>query len=277
MIKKTVMSIGRRLKFSYFIVLWCKNWINPFLTLYINFAFLPFKQAIKLPIWIYSKTRFLGLTGKFIIETENVHYGMIRIGKTNESTCASGSGTEIINKSKIIFRGKSLIGCGCRILVYGKGILVFGRNFIMNNQNLIGCCNYIETGDNVIIGHRNQIADTNFHFMYNMTNGTVKNAKTPVIIGDYCWLTNNVSIMKGSVIPKHTTVASYSLLNRQYDVQMGTILAGIPAIPVAHGYVAIWNQNIERDLYKHFQYTEEEYWFPENIKLEDLIKPTGII
>jgi acetyltransferase-like isoleucine patch superfamily enzyme len=275
-LKRVVKSVRRRLHISYYIILFSKNWINPFLTFYINFAFLPLRQAIKFPIWIYSKTKFLDLKGIFIIDTDKIYNGMITIGKTNDAA-ASGEGTEILNGFKIIFKGKARIGCGCRILVFSKGELIIGDNFIMNNQNIIVCCNHLEIGNTVIMGHQNQISDTNSHYMYDFKNKTAKNNNDPIFIGNYCWIGNRISIMKGTTIPDYTIVGSNSLLNKKYIIPEGTVLAGIPAKEIASGYAPIWNWAVERKLSEYFklsQSSESVYQFPEDTKLENIVNFT---
>ena len=56
--------------------------LNPralFATIFFNFYYLPFKQAILLPIWIY-RPHFIKLGGVISIECNNVKPGMIRLG-----------------------------------------------------------------------------------------------------------------------------------------------------------------------------------------------------
>ena len=270
-IKKIRKAIGGKLRLSYWIGVFNKNWINPFCTIYINFAFLPFRQAIKLPIWIYGKTKFLLLSGKFIIEAPTVSCGMITIGRTYHSPCASGGGTEIINESEIIFKGRAIIGSGCRIIVFGCGKLIFGENFRTGNQNIIGCSNYVEFGKSINLAHQIQIFDTDFHYMYNWTNKTVKKNYEPVIIGDYSWIGNRTSIMKGTELPAYTIVSSNTLLNRKYDIPKGTVLAGIPAKEIASGYARIRNLKVEDVLYNYFQSGKLVYQFPNTTELKDLV------
>ena len=269
-IKKIGKAISRRLHLSYFIIFFSENWINPFLTFYINFKFLPFRQAVKLPIWIYGKTKFLLLSGKFIIEAPTVSRGMITIGKTQHNPCASGGGTEILNVGTVIFKGKTIIGCGCRIVVFG-GKLIFGENFRMGNQNMISSNIHVEFGKCVSIAHQIQVFDTDFHYMYNLTNKTVKNNSEPVIIGDHCWIGHRTTIMKRTELPAYTIVSSNTLLNRKYDVSKGAILAGIPAKEVASGYVRVKNFKLERELLNHFRCGKLVYQFPDNTTLDDLV------
>lgn len=273
MIKKLYNFIRSRSHLSYYILLFTKNWINPFLTIYINFKFLPFNQAIKFPIYIYSKTKFLSFKGKIILNVKEVKKGMIKIGQSNDSPCSSGGGTEITNHSIIKFNGKADIGCGCKILVYNKGEIVFGKNFRMNNQNFIGCCNNITFGEFVNIAHQTQIFDTDFHYLFNLKSKSTKNNNMPVYIGSYSWIGNRVTIMKGTKIPDYSIIASNTLLNKKYDTQEGSILAGIPAKISKENYLRIRNNSMESKLSKYFEQNENtEYKFPINIDIMKLTK-----
>lgn len=44
-----------------------------------NFHYFPFKQAIKLPVWLFN-VKFNVLKGKVVIKSDNVYPGMIRMG-----------------------------------------------------------------------------------------------------------------------------------------------------------------------------------------------------
>ena len=54
-------------------------------TVYINLRTLPFRTAIKLPIFIYGKVRLFMLNGQIILATENIKRGMIKIGRNADS------------------------------------------------------------------------------------------------------------------------------------------------------------------------------------------------
>lgn len=61
--------------------LWYKRWVLRSLlsTIYFNFHYLPFRQAVRLPILLY-KPHFLDLKGKIII-SGGVKTGMIELGR----------------------------------------------------------------------------------------------------------------------------------------------------------------------------------------------------
>lgn len=63
---------------TYIKILWEWKWaFMP--SIYFNFRYLPFKQAIKLPIWI-NKPHLHAMKGKIIIDAPFVKTGMIHLG-----------------------------------------------------------------------------------------------------------------------------------------------------------------------------------------------------
>lgn len=246
---------------KFYIELLSKNWFNLPETLFINFYFLPFKQAIKLPIWIYGNVRLIKLNGKIRIEASQVSTKMIIINRTNESACNSNGNTEIIlNTGTLTFKGKAQIGCGCRILIYNNGEIVFGEYFKMNNQNNISSCNKIILENMVVLGHQNQIYDTDFHFTASK-EGHAYNSSRPVLIGAYTFIGNRTTITKGVTLPPYTIVSANSLVNKTLPIESGTIIGGIPAKPLAPNYYRIRNVKIEALLYNYFKNHPDEKFF----------------
>lgn len=257
--------IKKLFSIKFYIELLSKNWFNLPETIFINFYFLPFKQAIKLPIWIYGNVRFIKLNGKIKIEATKVSTKMIVINRTNESPCNSNGNTEIIlNSGTLLFKGKAQIGCGCRILIYNNGEIIFGENFKMNNQNSLSSCNKLQFENMVLLGHQNQIYDTDFHFCATQ-EGYVHNSSKPVLLGAYTFIGNRVTITKGVILPAYTIVSANSLVNKTLPIESGTIIGGIPAKPLAKDFYRIRNTKIEASLYEYFKKHPEEKLF----KLDD--------
>lgn len=63
--------------------IWKEKWIFRFLiqSIFFNFHYLPFRQAIKLPILLY-KPKFISLKGRVIISASHVKTGMIILGSS---------------------------------------------------------------------------------------------------------------------------------------------------------------------------------------------------
>lgn len=232
------------------------KWLNILYTIYINFRCLPLKQAVKFPIYIYGFPRFYSLLGEIICKGE-IKSGMIKINVTKYNYGSpenSSQNTEICNFGKIIFNGPIYIGCGCKIVVSQDGILNLGPEIRCNNNSKISCFHKISIGRNTRLAHGVQIMDTNFHYSANLEKHIVYNYKGEINIGENCWLTNGCSIMKDSILPNNTIVASHSLVNKDFSsIKPGTLIGGIPAKPISENIYRIWNSELEKDIIDYFK------------------------
>jgi Acetyltransferase (isoleucine patch superfamily) len=255
------------LKLSWWVSFCYKNWLNIPLTIFFNFYSLPLKQAVKLPIWLYGRPKLLEISGNIRIDASLIRIGMIKINRSNESAAHSGGNTEIINKSRITFRGNANIGTGCRILVYA-GELICGSNIKINNRNYISCSLSVIIGESTAMGNEIQVSDTDFHYLFNLQDSTVSKNSKPVIIGAYNWIGSRTSVMKGTITPEYTTIASNSLLNKIYQVPNNSILAGCPAKNIKTGYKRIKQFHEECCISAYFMNNPDEnlyFYNQENI------------
>lgn len=197
--------------------------------IYFNFKMLPFRQAIKLPFDFYYKVRFENLHGKIRIDASHIQRAMIRIG---------GRGSDMFPhnpfildlQGKIIFHGKTEIGCSSYIHVGPKGTLEFGNHVRIGALNKIYCEETIIFNNEIDFSWECQIFDTNFHYIKDIKSNTVNPINSPIKIGSYNWFGNRCNIMKGTITPNNTIVASNSLCNKDYsDIPEYSLLAGSPA------------------------------------------------
>ena len=91
-------------------------------SIYFNFHYLPIKQAIRLPIILY-KPELLSLKGKIIIESNDIHFGMIRLGFRNVGIYPNTGITYENRVGTIIFKGKCFIGNSSAISIEKKAEL----------------------------------------------------------------------------------------------------------------------------------------------------------
>lgn len=129
--------------------------------------------------------------------------------------------------SSLIFKGYASIGGGARI--YTKGKLVIGDDFYLSLNSQIIAHELIEFGKRCTVGWDVLIMDTDFHKVINLKDGKEYPMTKPIIIGDHCWICNNVQVLKGTQLPNDTIVGSCSFLNKQYDIPSCSLLAGNPA------------------------------------------------
>lgn len=216
-----------------------------------NFKVFKFADAIHLPIVCTSniETYFL-YKGCIEIEVPK-RFGMIRLGFDFYPVYPIKKENVLLRLSagKLIFKSTADIRPGCSIICTSGGNLYIGDDFVMNEHSLIFCTGSIRIGDTCRLGWRNQVMDSNFHFLNNVDTNIVKTNQGEIIIGNNVWITNNCSINKGTVLPDFATVASGSLVNSNFadcDCSKGGIFAGRPAKLCKTGYKRIINSNIER-------------------------------
>lgn len=202
----------------------------PLQTLYINFKMLPFKQALKLPIFIYTATEFRSLEGKIRINGY-ISPNMIHIGdNTRYPTTNKPLSIWTIN-GLIIFNGPIKFFQGTYVYVGKKATLQFGSNgtFIGSDTKII-CRDNIFIGNHVEITWECQIYDTSFHYVIR-ENSEVYALTKKIIINDFVWVGNRTTISKGAILPSHSIVASGSLCNKDYSEHGEKCLyAGYPAM-----------------------------------------------
>lgn len=253
------------------------NWYNIFCTLWLNFRCLALTQAWKLPIAVYGRPRFFNLSGKIRIEGK-VSFAMIHFNKTRPGSPSNmGIQTEIMNQGTIIFHGKGTIGTGNKIRVAPRAVLEIGTQFLITDMVNVGCYKSIIIGDQSWITHRCQVFDANYHFLANLNNRTINKWTKDIIIGKGCWVCNSTTITGGSIIPDFTTIASNSLVNKDYSsLRENSILGGIPAKLIAEGYRRVDNRSIELAIHKHFATNPSTpFPIPQDIQLSDISNVIG--
>lgn len=252
------------------------HWFNPFATLYVNLFSFPFRQAIKLPMFIYGCPGIYHVVGNMRIIGE-VRPGMIDFNKTKRLNPPHQlTNSELSNLGTIIFHGKVSIGCGTKLLVQKGALLELGANIFIGDSVNLGCHRHVSVGDLSRIAHRCQIQESNHHFLANMTARTVGPCTRPISIGRNCWICNSTTLTAGAVVPDFCIVASNSLVNGGKkdiaEAPAGSIIGGIPAKVVASKETyRIFNHKLESKLFLWFEeHKDEKFKLPDDISIEEL-------
>ena len=99
-------------------IVWTLRYITQ--SIFFNFHYLPFKQAIRLPILLY-KPHLHELKGEFILECDNIRPGIVKLGFPR-SYIYPNSGIVFENGGgKIVVRGNVDVGNGSAISIGVKG------------------------------------------------------------------------------------------------------------------------------------------------------------
>jgi len=192
-------------------------------TLYFNFKYLRFTEAIKLPILV-SHRLYLSEMGGNIRLDKPAKFGMIRIGFGNVGIFDQQRRSIWLVSGVVIFKGNANIGHGSKISV--SGILTLGDNFAMTAESQVVCEKAITFGDDVLVSWENLFLDTDFHKI--RINGCITNAPKEIVIGNHVWFGCRCTILKGTLIADEIVVAANSTLSGRFD-QSHTIIGGNPA------------------------------------------------
>lgn len=210
-----------------------------FYSIYFNFRYLPFKQAVRLPILLH-KPLFRKCYGSVVIDAPNIETGMIRLG-ARMSGIHRNNGVIWENEGKVVFKGRACVSSGCAISVGLYGTLILGHACSFNADSKIVCWHYVELGDYVHSAWNVIIIDTDFHSIKNAFTHKKIKAYAPIVIGSYNWIGQRSLILKGVKTPNHIIISAASVLNRKYKCEENSIISGNPASVTAEGcYYRDW-------------------------------------
>ena len=229
------------------------NRVSIFRTIYFNYHYLPFKQALRLPIYLH-RPRFqrdwgggtFRLHGKVIIDSPEIKRGMIRLGFI-QATTHPDTGLLWSNEGTVIFKGSCRIAQGSAFR-NGGGTLIIGQNFSANPNTRFLCYKSIEIGDDVVGSWDVTISDYDYHAMIDSESGQKRSPYGAIKIGDNNWIGQNVIILKNTNTPRFTTIAAGSVVSGEYRCKEKSILKGNPAVVVAEGkrYMDIHNCDFDK-------------------------------
>lgn len=207
-------------------------WSTPYLVLF-NFRYLPFKQAIKLPIWINSHNWKMG--GTITIQSDRVFCGMIRLGYENQFYHSKGIYYQ--NRGHLFFNGPANIGNNSVIRIWNGGSLIFGENFGASTTRFL-CNDHIEFGNNVRVGMDSVFLDSNMHKVFSIKKNQLVNECAPIFIGNNNWFGYHSLVLKGTRTPDNIIISACAILNKKYDVPQNSIIGNkVSAELISEGYM----------------------------------------
>jgi acetyltransferase-like isoleucine patch superfamily enzyme len=210
---------------------WTKALRSLLKTIWFNFYYLPFKQAIKLPILLY-KPKLLRCKGSITLKG-NVRFGMVHLGFYIIPNFPN-NGIVWNVRGNVVFDNYCIIGNDSVIDVGEKGTLTFGDNFVTSASVKINCYKEITFGHHVGLSWGCSFLDTDFHQVkIDNSDGTTTTSKgfAKIKIGNYNWIAMNTTIMKGTKTPDYCIVGANSTLLKDYSaLPQKCFIVGNPAI-----------------------------------------------
>jgi acetyltransferase-like isoleucine patch superfamily enzyme len=238
------------------------NWIK---SIWFNFRFLPYKQAIKLPVLFWGKVKFHSLNGSVKLNCD-VSYGMINFGKCHEYIRRNTNTAELTLDGEFVINGHFDFGFDYSVVVLRNAVLKIGDNVYFGNQTKLIVSKGVTIGSWVRFGYESQLADTNYHYTMDTITGKVAPLRGEIFIDDFCWIGNRSTIMKGTKTNQYLIIGSNSLCNRDYtvDIPSQSLIGGIPAKLIRSNIVRIFDPKREMEIEKFFNKNPDSKYYIAN-------------
>lgn len=133
-------------------------------TIYYNFRILPFKDALKLPLFIGGTTKIKGIRKGCICIKDKIQRGMLSIGRSLGSYGCYRGITSILDfwpQGMLIVNGRTAICTEFKISI--NGTLNIGKNFDANNGLNCICKYSITFSKNCLLGWDVTVIDSDGH------------------------------------------------------------------------------------------------------------------
>ncbi|NRA17831.1 MAG: acyltransferase [Oceanospirillaceae bacterium] len=196
-------------------------------SVFFNFYYLPWRQAIKLPIMVSHRTKFDKLQGKINL-TPGTKTAKIRLGfgKVQVADSAYSRFIWSMDPTGVVnFPLKAKIGTGSKLFISGELTIGNGCNF--TGETSIVCRDQISFGEGCLISWQTLFMDTDFHKIHNQ-QGIWQNSDRAVIIGNKVWIGARTNILKGVVIGDNTVISAAANVVKSFP-EADNILGGNPA------------------------------------------------
>lgn len=211
--------------------------------LYFNFHYLPFSQAIHLPILLY-KPRFIKCKGHIQFDCP-VKFGMFRFGYLTTSVYPNTGITWENHGGTVIFHGNGYIGNDSYISLGHKTIVEFGTDFRSSAGLKLISYRGVKFGIGTRLGWGVIILDTNFHPLYDLKNNKFKDASGKITIGNYNWLGTQCKVMHSTITPDRCIFGMNTLITRGCIKESNCVMGGNPVTVIARDVIRDYNHDKE--------------------------------
>ncbi len=247
--------------------------LNLFKTIYVNFKLLPIQQAIRLPVWIYHKVALHGLTGKIEIPSSvSIHSGMMRVGYNLEMIKEGYGKCQLTILGTLILKGGSItLGNSVKFIIARNACMEIGAHSNFGTGVKVIATHRIVLGKYFRMSYESQMMDSAFHYIMDIKTREVRRLYGySIIIGDYVWVGNRCTLMKGAEIPSKCMITSNSLINKSYiGIEENSVIGGIPAKLISSGKSRVYNGNSEKQILRFFEEHKDlnSYILPNEINI----------
>lgn len=204
------------------------NIINFIRSLYFNFRYLPFNQAINMPVWITTNFRVNGLKRGQLILYQPIHKSVL-LGVWGSPGLQQMHGELLFSKnSHLILHGFTVISQGSVLRIDCGATIELGKDFYCNKNCFFRASKDIVFGDDCLVGWNVQINTSDGHII--LHDGEKKISDQPINIGKHVWLCSNIIVTKGVSIADGCIVAQGAVVAKtitENNAMVGGIVAKV--------------------------------------------------
>lgn len=228
-------------------------------TLYFNFHYLSFSDALKLPVIFVSKVHLAEMKGSVNFSSP-IKTAMVVVGsKGNVLYRQDASSCVWANYGGNVTFGNKVEFCdGIALEIGQQGLLSFGNNIYFGPMVRMACYDSIEIGSNSRIAWESIILDTDFHSTIDINTGKHSALTKPVKIGKNNWIGIRSFVMKGTQTPDFCIASGYSVINKKYDIPNYSLIGGIPAKFLKEGLYRDLRSHVNTDAQKKYDIADSK-------------------
>ena len=214
--------------------------INWYETLKINLTVLSFKEALILPIVVYNGFKINEIKGEIKFNVPLV-FGLITFGHSYEVFKNHKNSGEARVNGIMEVNGSVQFGLDTKLFVKEDAVLILGHiNSFASRTELI-CFKSITFGSWVQFGNDCLITDSNFHELKNSISNEIFPMNKSIVIGSHNFIGVRTTVKGNTITPNYCTVASNSLLNKDYlNLGENILIGGISAKLLKENIVRDW-------------------------------------
>ncbi len=198
-------------------------------SLVFNFHYLPFAQAIRLPVLVSYRVKFMRMGGTVALASSR--FGNVKLGFQSNDVFPAGATSGAWSVSGHVSFGVN-VNLGPGVRAHCSGTLELGDDVAGNAGASFFCAKRMRVGSGSLMAWNVTLMDHDFHTI--RKDGAPVNAPADVEIGDAVWLGANAMVLKGTRIARGTVVGACAVVHGDHADE-GCVLAGNPARVIRRG------------------------------------------
>lgn len=198
-------------------------------TLYFNFHYLPFHQALRLPIVLY-KPHLVKCKGRVVLSPADgrIRHGMVQMGFYIAKVYPNSGVMWENNGGTVVFRGSVIMG-NDTYLSFGESTTAdFGDDFRSSAAMKIVSTKGITFGAHDRVGWGCLFLDSNMHPLYDMEKKKELPDGGPIAIGEYNWFAADCKIMHSVTTPERCIFGMGTTVTRGCVKKPYCVMGGSP-------------------------------------------------